>query len=63
MDVKRIGHASIGGWKEKAVRRVEEPLARRTPLTADQIRAAAGLYLLLRAVKTVTSATRAALRG
>ncbi len=38
----KIGTAGLQGWRRKVGDAVAEPLAQRTPLASDQIRAAVG---------------------
>jgi hypothetical protein len=58
----QIGTAGLQGWRRKVGDAVAEPLAQRTPLSAQQVRAAVGaLFFALAAmyvVKTVTVASR-----
>ncbi len=60
--VTRIGSAGLQGWREKVADAVAEPVAGRTPLRAEQVRAALGaVFFALSAVyvaKTVAAATR-----
>ena len=62
MDVTRLGQAGLHGWRKKVGDRTADVLARRTPLTADAVRALAGaLFFVLSAryvVNTVRLATR-----
>ncbi len=63
----QIGTAGLQGWRVKAADAVAEPLARRSPLQADQVRAAMGALFFVLAlsyvIKTVAAATRAAGSG
>ena len=58
----RIGAAGLQGWRRKVGDAVAEPVARRTPLEDDQVRAAVGalffVLAVLYVVKTVTAASR-----
>ncbi len=58
----RIATAGLQGWREKVGDAVAEPLAERTPLRDEQIRAALGLLFfslsVMYVVKTVSMATR-----
>ncbi len=58
----RIGIAGLQGWRRKVGDAVAEPLARRTPLNAEQARAAVGTLFfalsVMYVVKTVSSAAR-----
>ena len=57
-----IGSAGLQGWRQKVGDAVAEPVAQRTPLSSDQVRAAVGaLFFLLSVmyvVKTVSVAAR-----
>jgi hypothetical protein len=58
----QIGTAGLQGWRAKVGDAVAEPLAQRTPLAGDQIRAALGALFfalsLIYVVKTVSAASR-----
>ena len=58
----QIGTAGLQGWRRKVGDAVAEPLAQRTPLGSEQIRAAVGaLFFVLSVmyvVKTVSIAAR-----
>jgi hypothetical protein len=41
-DITRLGQAGLKGWREKVGEAVAGPVARRTPLDADQVRALVG---------------------
>jgi hypothetical protein len=60
---RQIGIAGLQGWRRKVGDAVAEPLAKRTPLAGEQIRAALGALFfalsLTYVVKTVTAASRA----
>jgi hypothetical protein len=62
----QIGTAGLQGWRAKVGDAVAEPLAQRTPLNKEQVRAAVGaLFFVLSVmyvVKTVTIAAKE-LRG
>ena len=62
----QIGTAGLQGWRRKVGDAVAEPLAQRTPLGSEQIRAAVGALFfalsLMYVVKTVSIAARR-LRG
>lgn len=57
-----IGTAGLQGWRRKVGDAVAEPLAQRTPLNSEQVRAAVGaLFFVLSVmyvVKTVSVAAR-----
>jgi len=56
----KIGTAGLQGWRSKVGDAVAEPLARRTPLAGDQIRAGLGALFfalsVMYVVKTLTAA-------
>ena len=56
----RIGTAGLQGWRRKVGDVVAEPLAERTPLAGEQIRAALGALFfalsVMYVVKTLTAA-------
>ncbi len=60
--VTRIATAGLQGWRGKVGDVVAEPLAQRTPLGAEQIRAAVGALFFALSVlyiaKTVSAASR-----
>jgi hypothetical protein len=55
-------HASVYGARGKLVERLERPLARRTPLSRDSIRAIVGAVFLFLSLRRVVRALRAGLR-
>ena len=58
----RMGTAGLQGWRRKVGDTVAEPVAQRTPLGPEQVRAAVGALFFALAVmyvvKTVTAAKR-----
>ncbi len=58
----QIGTAGLQGWRRKVGDAVAEPLAQRTPLAGDQIKAALGALFfglsVMYVVKTITTASR-----
>jgi hypothetical protein len=60
----RLGQAGLQGWREKVADGIAEPVARRAPLTSEQVRAVLGAVFFVLSVvyvvKTVTAATREA---
>lgn len=58
----QLGTAGLQGWRAKAADAVAEPLAQRSPLDEEQVRAAIGALFFVLAVmyvvKTVMAATR-----
>lgn len=63
MDVKRATHAAVYGSRGKVVDRVQEPISRRTPLSADSVRSLFGALFLFWSVRRIVRALRAGLRG
>ncbi len=57
-----IGSAGLQGWRQKVGDVVAEPVAQRTPLSSDQVRAAVGALFfalsVMYVVKTVSVAAR-----
>lgn len=63
MDVKRATHAAVYGTRGKLVDRVQEPLSRRIPLSADAVRSLFGVLFLFWSARRIVRALRAGLRG
>jgi hypothetical protein len=60
--LKQFTHGAVTGTKGKLAKKAEGPLARRTPFSADTIRAAFGAVFLFLAARTFYKSARAALR-
>ncbi len=62
-----MGQAGLQGWREKVADVVSEPVAKRAPVEADQVRAAIGVTFfvlsVMYVVKTISEATRQAREG
>jgi hypothetical protein len=58
MDVKRLGHAGLHGWREKLADRV----AKRAPVADDVVRAALGAFFFAVSLRYVIRSLRAAAR-
>jgi len=60
--VTKIGTAGLQGWRAKVGDVVAEPLAQRTPLASEQIKAAIGALFfalsVMYVVKTISAASR-----
>ncbi len=60
--VTRIGTAGLQGWRRKVGDAVAEPVAQRTPLKPDHVRAAVGALFfalsVMYVVKTLSAASR-----
>jgi len=58
----QLGTAGLQGWRAKAADAVAQPLAERSPLDEDQIRAAVGALFFVLAVmyvvRTIMAATQ-----
>ena len=58
----RIGTAGLQGWRRKVGDAVAEPVAQRTPLAGDQVKAAVGALFfalsMMYVIKTVSAASR-----
>jgi len=56
-DITRVGQAGLQGWRAKVGDAVAPPVAKRSPLGEDQIRAAVGgLFFVLATVYVVKTA-------
>jgi hypothetical protein len=56
-----IGKAGLAGWREKVADGVADPLASRTPLSDDQVRALVGaVFFVLSVIYVVGTIKRAA---
>ncbi len=64
MDTTKLGQAGLQGWRAKVADRAGETVEKRTPLSADQVRALLGAAFfalsLLYVAKTLRQATREA---
>ncbi len=58
----QIGTAGLQGWRRKVGDVVAEPVAQRTPLAAEQVRAAVGALFFVLALMYVVRAVSAASR-
>jgi len=58
MDVVAVGKAGLQGWRGKVADAVAEPVARRSGLTDDQVRAAVGAIFLALSVLYVVGAAK-----
>ena len=56
-------HAAVYGSRAKLVDKIQEPIARRTPWSADAIRSAFGALFLYWSARRLVRALRAGLRG
>ena len=60
--IKRMTHAAVYGPRGDLAKKVEGPLAKRTPLSRDSIRSLFGALFLFWSVKRVVRALRAGRR-
>lgn len=58
MDTVELGKAGLRGWRAKVGDAAAEPTARRTPLSADQVRAVIGAVFFLLSLVYVTGTVR-----
>jgi hypothetical protein len=59
MDAVSFGKAGLQGWRAKVGDAVAEPVARRSPLTDDQVRAVVGgLFFVLSVIYVVGTIRR-----
>jgi hypothetical protein len=56
----QLGAAGLQGWRAKAADAVAEPLAERSPLEEDQVRAAIGALFFALAVMYIVRTLKAA---
>jgi hypothetical protein len=63
MDAKSIGRAGLQGWRAKVADVVAQPVARRSPLADDDVRAAVGGLFLVLSIMYVITAIRRIARG
>ena len=57
--VAQVGHAGLQGWREKVADGVAGPVAKRTPLQEDNVRAIIGATFLVLSVIYIVNAIRA----
>ena len=63
MDAVSFGKAGLQGWRARVADAVAQPVARHSPLTDDQVRAAVGaLFLVLSVLYVAGAAKRLATR-
>jgi hypothetical protein len=58
MDVKRIGHAGLVGWREKVGDKTARAVSKRSRFDADTIRAVLGAVFLALSIKTTIGMVR-----
>lgn len=60
--LKRMTHAAVYGSRGKLAKKVEGPIAKRTPLSTDSVRSLFGALFLFWSARRVIRAIRAGLR-
>jgi hypothetical protein len=60
MDTIRLGQKGLVGWREKVADAVSQPLASRSPLSEDQVRAIVGATFFALSVYYVVDTVRRA---
>ena len=60
MDTVRLGQKGLVGWREKVANVVSQPMASRTPLSEDQVRAIVGATFFALSVYYVVDTVRRA---
>lgn len=58
MDRRSIGNAGLQGWRAKAADVVAPPVARHSPLSDDDVRAAVGALFLVLSIVYVVGALK-----
>ena len=56
----QLGQTGLQGWREKLADGVAEPVAKRVPLSADQVRATVGAAFFILSVIYIVQTVRAA---
>ncbi|MFP5489778.1 MAG: hypothetical protein ACLGHQ_15910 [Acidimicrobiia bacterium] len=62
MDSKTLGLAGLRGWRSSVANAAARPVARRSPLSEDQVRAVIGALFLALSVLYVVGAVRDVVR-
>lgn len=55
---ERVGKAGLAGWREKVGDRLADPVSKRTPLSADQVRALIGAVFFVLSVVYVVQTSK-----
>jgi hypothetical protein len=63
MDAKSIGRAGLQGWRAKVADVVAQPVAKRSPLADDDVRAVVGALFLVLSIVYVATAIRRIAQG
>ena len=61
--IKRMTHAAVYGPRGELAKRVERPLAKRTPLSRESVRSLFGALFLFWSAKRLVRALRAGFRS
>jgi hypothetical protein len=62
-NVSEVGHAGLQGWREKVADKVAGPVAERSPMSEDQVRALiGGVFFVLSVMYVAKTLKRAAER-
>ena len=62
MDTKTVGMAGLRGWRSTVANAAAGPVAKRSPLSEDQVKAVVGAVFLVLSVVYVVGAVREILR-
>lgn len=62
MDTKTVGMAGLRGWRSSVANAAAGPVAKRSPLSEDQVRAVVGAVFLLLAIVYVVGAVNELVR-
>jgi hypothetical protein len=54
--------AGLVGWRERLARKIDKPVAKRTPLTVKQVRALLGALFFVKSALYVVRAVRRAIK-
>jgi hypothetical protein len=63
MDAKRMAQSPVRGLRGRVWNRIEGPLERRTPFSAETLRTVFGTVFLVLAVRRIVRAVRDGMRG
>jgi hypothetical protein len=55
--------AGLVGWRERVARKIDKPVAKRTPLTVQQVRALLGALFFVKSALYVGRSIRRAIRN
>ncbi|HET8651257.1 MAG TPA: hypothetical protein VFM13_01670 [Gaiellaceae bacterium] len=62
MDKTQTLEAGLVGWRERLARKLEKPVSKRTPLTANQVRAVLGALFFVKSAIYVARSVRRAVK-